>query len=1089
MRKWKSAVSAFLAGIMILSMAVTAFAANVTFTDTSSHWAKDQIQYLVSKDVLNGYKQSNGTYTFQPDGTVTRAEFIKMLDETFGLTATKSISFNDVKSTDWFYTYFAKAAAQGYLLNYGSSCSPNGQLTREEATTLLVRYLGLTGSTEAAASTFSDYYSISENYRSAVMIAVNAGLITGYKENGGAYTFRPKNTLTRAEALTILYRAAGAIYNVSAYTKDSGSASTNAVITRGGVTLSKIALSGRVIVTEGASGDPVTLTGCTSSDTIYVRGSANLILDNSTIKNIVLLSPNSTVMISLMNGTTVDSLTLSSKASLVIASGTKVNTLTVDTGAIGVGITGNGTIGVANIYASNLVSSIIPQEYKIASGLTANFANSVYSGSSDDQNAFSTAPYISESDGDYFLNMTADYTGRLYYYFSNVNDTPSTADFDGTYANAKYKSSFYVTKGKVYSEKVGKKYDLSDYSYVVLQMVTDERSYTPVRISNTPTSGTGFSTDPYLYDYDEIVFTPQYNGTVWYYYTDSADSLTAAKFQDTYKNVDSALKDKVSVSASRSSSIYLKERYLDNYPYVAIMLESANGSYFQPILVSAGDNGFDVEPKITTVGVIEYKTNVSGTMYYYYAKTNEQPSPDKFLSNWRSAREYGNVDVIRNRTATMTYKTTIAADYPYIVFCIKDGDDYLTPFVLDITYNSGFTVDPYVTSADEISFRASVSGTVRWYFSKYSTAPTSTEFLKEWNASSASRSGKVTASGYNYGSFTFDSSYTSTYPYIVVMLTGTDNTDYQPVVVDVMNNSDTGFTITPYCDKEAEKVYFKTASDGIVSYYFSRSSTSSGLTEDFDAMYDSTSSSYKGSFSVKGGNLDYIDFSDVDTRIYGFIVIQFTDKNGLDYLPTFVDLTKNGSSDSTYGITIYSISNGKIRFAVDMDGTLHYQQVERDGASTSSLYYSSKRVYKDNIDEIYYDENGGRYMAMWLDNLPVTYIDLTDDYSRGDGDDDGSNTRGSGFRSTSSSLSGDGILTVKFIPDVDGTVSFTSNISGGTGNSLSVTAGSEYTETFDISKFLDFSGTAQIGDVYIYMQLTAGSKVYERVTILDSGRR
>ena len=73
MRKWKSAVSAFLAGIMILSMAVTAFAANVTFTDTSSHWAKDQIQYLVSKDVLNGYKQSNGTYTFQPDGTVTRA--------------------------------------------------------------------------------------------------------------------------------------------------------------------------------------------------------------------------------------------------------------------------------------------------------------------------------------------------------------------------------------------------------------------------------------------------------------------------------------------------------------------------------------------------------------------------------------------------------------------------------------------------------------------------------------------------------------------------------------------------------------------------------------------------------------------------------------------------------------------------------------------------------------------------------------------------------------------------------------------------------------------------------------------------------
>lgn len=1088
MRKWKSAVSAFLAGIMILSMAVTAFAANVTFTDTSSHWAKDQIQYLVSKDVLNGYKQSNGTYTFQPDGTVTRAEFIKMLDETFGLTATKSISYNDVKSTDWFYTYFAKAAAQGYLLNYGTSCSPNGKLTREEATTLLVRYLGLTGSSEAAASTFTDYYSISQNYRSAVMIAVNAGLITGFKENNGSYTFRPQETLTRAQALTILYRAAGAIYNVSAYTKDNGSAPTNAVITRGGVTLSKLALSGRVIVTEGASGDPVTLTGCTSSDTIYVRGSANLILDNSTIGNIVLLSPNSTVMISLMNGTTVNNLTLSTRASLVVASGTKINTLTVDTGAAGVGITGNGTIGMANVYAANLVSSIMPQEYKIASGLSANFASSVYSGSSDDQSAFSTVPYVSESDGDYFLNMNADYTGRLYYYFSNVNDTPSTADFDGTYANAKYKGSFYVTKGKVYSEKVGTKYDLSDYSYIVLQMVTDDRTYSPVRLSNTPTSGSGFSTDPYLSDSDEIEFTPQYNGTVWYYYTDSADSLTASKFQEKYKNVDSALKDKVSVSANRDSSIYLKERYLDNYPYVAIMMESANGSYFQPVLVSAGDNGFEEEPEITTVGVIEYKTNVSGTMYYYYAKTNEQPSPDKFLSNWRSAREYGNVDVIRNRTATMNYKTSIAADYPYIVFCIKDGDSYLTPFVLDITYNSGFTVDPYVTASDEISFRASVSGTVRWYFSKYSTAPTSTEFMKEWNASSSSRSGKVSASSYNYGTITFDDSYTSTYPYIVVMLTGNDNTDYQPVVVDVMNNSNTGFTITPYCDTNAEKVYFKTASDGVISYYFSRSSTSSGLTEDFDDMYDYTSSSYKGTFSTKGGNLDYIDFSDVDTRIYGYIVIQFTDKNGNDYMPVAVDLTKNGSSESTYGITIYSISKGKIRFAVDTTGTLHYQQVERDNASTSG-WSRSKTVYKDTIDEITYDENGYRFMAMWLDNLPVTYIDLYDDYSRDDDPDDNANMRGSGFRSTSSSLSGDGILTVKFTPEVDGTVSFTSNMSGGTGTSKSVSAGTEYTETFDISKYLDFGGTAEIGDVYIYMQLTSGDKVYERVTVLDSGRR
>ena len=418
------------------------------------------------------------------------------------------------------------------------------------------------------------------------------------------------------------------------------------------------------------------------------------------------------------------------------------------------------------------------------------------------------------------------------------------------------------------------------------------------------------------------------------------------------------------------------------------------GIYRDGGVAGNGDNGFDVEPKITTIGTIEYKASVSGTLYYYYAKTNEQPSPDKFLSNWRSAREYGNVDVIRNRTATMSYKTSVASTYPYIVFCILDGYDYLTPYVLDITYNSGFTVDPYVSAAEQISFKTSVSGTVRWYFAKYSDAPTSTEFTSEWNAASSSRSGKVNASSTNYGTIDFDSTYASSYPYIVVMLTANDGTNYQPVVVDVLNSSNSGFTVAPYCDAEAEKVYFKTSSDGYISYYFSRSSSTSGLTEDFDTMYDYTANEYKGTFSVKDGQLDYIDFSKIDTGRYPYIVMMFTDKNGNDYLPTFVKLSTT-----------------------------------------------------DN--------------------------------------DDGSNTRGTGFRSVDRTLNGT-TLDVTFTPDVDGTVYFSSSASGSTGQTMSVTAGSQYSMSFDVSAYLKYEG---ITDSFtITMQLTSGSKIYERVTLLDTGK-
>ena len=315
------------------------------------------------------------------------------------------------------------------------------------------------------------------------------------------------------------------------------------------------------------------------------------------------------------------------------------------------------------------------------------------------------------------------------------------------------------------------------------------------------------------------------------------------------------------------------------------------GIYRDGGVAGNGDNGFDVEPKITTLGTIEYKTTATGTLNDYYAKTNDQPSPDKFISNWRSARESSKTDVIRNRTATMNYKTSLAESYPYIVFCIQEGNIYRTPLVLDISFQ-------------------------------------------------------------------------------------------------------TGFSIAPYCDTAAEKIYFKTSSNGYISYYFSRSSSTSGLTEDFDRMFEYTSNDYKGTFSVKGGQLDYIDFSKIDTSRYPYIVMMFTDKSGRDYMPAYVKLSIN-----------------------------------------------------DN--------------------------------------DDGSNTRGSGFRSVERRLNGT-TLEVDFTPDVDGTVYFSSSASGSTGQQQSVTAGSQYSISFDVSAYLKYEGSTD--SITITMQLTSGDKIYERVTLLDTGK-
>ena len=1084
MKKWKSIVSAFLAGIMILSAVVTVGAANVTFTDISSHWAKSQINYLVNKNVLNGYKQSNGTYIFKPDGTVTRAEFIKMLDETFGLTATAAINYSDVKTSDWFHPYFSKAAAQGYLLNYGTSVSPNGQLTREEATTLLVRYLGLTDGPKASASQFTDYYDISSNFRDPVMAAVQAGLINGYQESNGTYTFRPKNTLTRAEALTILYRAAGAIYNASAYSRDSGSADTNATITKGGVTLSGMTLSGRVIITEGVAGDTVTLTGCNVTGTLEIRGASNVILDGCTVSALTLNSVAPEIRISLTVGTTVASMTLRTKATMSVSSGCRITDLIVDTGAKNVSITGDGTIGKISVYAAGFVSTMMPSEFYVVSGLTANFASQPYSGSSDDQASFTNVPFITETSGQYYLNINPDAAGRVYYYFTDYSYVPTTGEFDSAYSAANYKDNFYVQAGKTYSESTFSADLVDRYDYMVIQLVTDDRTYAPVLIDNIPTSGTGFSVDPYYDGYD-ITYQADVTGTVYYYYSNDGDAIEADQFQNAYKRADSAMRGSNTITAGRSGSIALSERYLENYPFVIVVMQSDKGQYYKPVVVSAGDNGFSEEPAITTQGNIEYKTSVSGTLYYYYAQEDDMPTPQEFADSWRTEYGRSSVTVTRNRAASLTYDTNRAEMYPYMVFCIKDDDDnYLTPFVLKIDFDTGFSVSPYVSGTDEITMRAEHTGTIYWFFTKYNEVPAMNEFMNEFTSTTSARRGyeniRSTAS---YTTFTFDPSYAQSYPYIAIMLIDSDDNQYQPVLVDIKNTTTTGFAVDPYCDVANEAVYFKPSVEGTIYYYFSRTDVAYNETSDeFWDSYTYTSAYYRGSYLVDT-DLDYIPFDSIDTNNYPGIVIMFVDDLDREYYPVYVSLTRDSSSgNSTTGITIQSVTSTSVKFNVDVSGSLKYyfQSTPSKPNATSTRYTMS--VSRNITNEIVLHNVNYLYLILELDGYEPVTIDLSNEFDRSEEVTDGSNKSGSGMTNTNLDPADNGKITFTGIATVDGTVTMSLSNMVNSSQTVSVSKGSSFSISipFDIDAYLG-SIVGSIGGS-VYVQLTASNgDVYERL--------
>lgn len=117
--------------------------------------------------------------------------------------AMKRMRFTDVKETDWFYEP-VKNAFEKNLMNGLSkkTFAPNGSLTRAMLVTILYRLEG----GEEGRSGFPDVEPGSW-YAEAVDWAAGNGLVKGFEDG----TFRPQASITREQAVTILYRLESSI--------------------------------------------------------------------------------------------------------------------------------------------------------------------------------------------------------------------------------------------------------------------------------------------------------------------------------------------------------------------------------------------------------------------------------------------------------------------------------------------------------------------------------------------------------------------------------------------------------------------------------------------------------------------------------------------------------------------------------------------------------------------------------------------------------------------------------------------------------------------------------------------------------------
>ncbi|SDX81845.1 S-layer homology domain-containing protein [Paenibacillus sp. CF384] len=176
---------------------------NHAFEDLTGHWARNDIERLAAKLVLNGV----GGNRFVPDGQVTRAEFTAMLVRSLGLTGSAIATFSDVQSDAWFAGALGTAANAGLVQgDAAGKLRPDALVTREQMAVMASRALSWLGVQHPAKPLnlegFGDQEQIAPWALADGQLAISTGLLKGRNDT----LLAPKSYASRAEAAALIGR-------------------------------------------------------------------------------------------------------------------------------------------------------------------------------------------------------------------------------------------------------------------------------------------------------------------------------------------------------------------------------------------------------------------------------------------------------------------------------------------------------------------------------------------------------------------------------------------------------------------------------------------------------------------------------------------------------------------------------------------------------------------------------------------------------------------------------------------------------------------------------------------------------------------
>ncbi|MBE7022144.1 MAG: hypothetical protein E7414_02870 [Ruminococcaceae bacterium] len=176
-----------------------------TFADVAGHKDKEAIEALASRGIINGKTENS----FEPNSTMTRAEFATIIARGLGLPEKSNAIFKDVTPNDWFYNYVGTAFHYGIIKGVSENeFNPNGTITREEAAVMVARAASLCGmdtemdtfAVRDSLAQFFDYVLSSDWSQSSLAFCYNEKIM-----DSSVMDIKPKEAVTRAEIASMLY--------------------------------------------------------------------------------------------------------------------------------------------------------------------------------------------------------------------------------------------------------------------------------------------------------------------------------------------------------------------------------------------------------------------------------------------------------------------------------------------------------------------------------------------------------------------------------------------------------------------------------------------------------------------------------------------------------------------------------------------------------------------------------------------------------------------------------------------------------------------------------------------------------------------